>query len=200
MALTKYMKHRIDELARVIVQMRRGEFEYDENARGVRKYERDASGELVPAVNVAYAIRHVFGYTSNSLRIELFHSDTEKSRYLKQRIEHHEMAKRGGVAKEIAECEARGHSIIKLVDRLYDSLMADLEDEESARKISFRDRAALYEKLTKHLIAAHSDVRATYADRPKIGTIINNINVPDSVRKQMEEKLGMLVEGEATEE
>lgn len=198
--MTKYMKQRIDELARVIVQMRRGEFKYEEDGKRVQKYERDASGELVPAVNVAYAIRHVFGYTSNSLRTELFHSDTDKSRYLKERIEYHEMKKQDGVAKEIAECEARGHSIIQLVDKLYESLMADLEDEDSAREISFRDRAMLYEKLTKHLIAARSDVKAAYADRPKIGTIINNINVPDSVRKQMEERLGMLVDGEATEE
>jgi hypothetical protein len=104
----------------------------------------------------------------------------------------------GGYRQALAELTDDGKALQVMSKKLYESLWWDLNDEETVRKIPFKDKAKFFEVLTKMEASIKGDVNTRGQDKLHPNVVIQNINVPESVKKQMMEQYD--IDGEAEED
>jgi hypothetical protein len=102
--------------------------------------------------------------------------------YFNERFHYHMQRLDGGFRQALAEITGDGKALELLSTKLYESLMADLQDEERARRIPFKDRANLYQTLTEMDAKLKGDSASRNRQGPSIGGIVQviNNNVGDS--------------------
>lgn len=181
--ITHAVKEKIDRVANVIVQMERGEYEFPD---GKPRWRRDAEGNRRPRVVQGEAVRHVWdGKENNKTLGELF---SPKGRYyhlLQERIAFHRQRLDEGYRQALATLTDDGNALAIMSDKLYQSLWWDLNDEETCRSIPFKERARFFEVLTKMEASVKGDVTTQADRRLRPSVVIQQINVPDSVKERM---------------
>lgn len=188
-------KDRVDKLAYILVLMERGEYEFPD---GRRRWRRDESGIRHPRVVRRIAFEQVWGSFSTPMYSALF-SETGRLRpLLEERIAYHRQRLDSGYRKALAELTGDGKALEVMSAKVYESLWWDLNDPETCRKIPFRDRVKFFEILAKLDASIKGDVM-TKPSSLKPSVVIQNINVPESVKQRMVERMEE-IEGEAEEE
>lgn len=195
--MPKYVTHRvkemIDKVACQLVLMERGEYEFPD---GKPHFAKDANGNKVPRVVKNEAVRHVWGRVNNATLDALF---SEKGRYhgiLEERIAFHRQRLDEGYRGALAKLTDDGNALVVMSNKLYESLWWDLNDPETCQSIPFRERAKFFEVLTKMEASIKGDVTTQGQHKLQPSVVIQNINVPESVKQRMTET----IEVEVTDE
>lgn len=190
----KKTKEKIDRLANVIAKMERGEWEWSD---GKKHWSMD-DGVRRPRVSKAEALRHVWGTVYNQLYSDIFPEKGRLHPIYEERLAFHRQRLDGGYRQALAELTDDGKALQVMSKKLYESLWWDLNDEETVRKIPFKDKAKFFEVLTKMEASIKGDVNTSGEDKLHPNVVIQNINVPESVKQRMMEEYD--IDGEAEEE
>lgn len=190
--ITQTMRGKLDKLAEVMVKMERGEWDYED---GRKRWAKDVNGMRVPRVVKREAVRVVWDSNSSSLYTQLF---SEKGKYhavLEERIAFHRQRLNDGYQQALATLTGDGHALSVMSSKLWESLWWDLNDEETCKKIPFRERARFFEVLSKMESSIKGDVNTQGHHQLHPQVVIQNISVPDAVKQRMMDT----IEGEIEE-
>jgi len=193
-APAKKTKEKIDKLACVIAKMERGEWDWSDG----KKHWSTDGGVRRPRVSKAEALRHVWGTVYNQLYSDIFPEKGRLHPIYEERLAFHRQRLDGGYRQALAELTDDGKALQVMSKKLYESLWWDLNDEETVRKIPFKDKAKFFEVLTKMEASIKGDVNTRGQERLHPNVVIQNINVPENVKKQMMEQFD--IDGEAEED
>lgn len=191
--ITHAVREKIDRVACVMVQMERGEWQH---ADGKLHWSKDANGNRVPGVRKMEAVAHVWGNAANETVRKLFSEKGEWHAMLEERIAYHRQRLDEGYRGALAKLTDDGNALMVMSNKLYESLWWDLNDAETRSKIPFRERAHFFEVLTKMEASIKGDVTTRGQHKLQPSVVIQNINVPESVKAQMVE----VIEAQVVEE
>lgn len=191
-------KEKVDKCACNMVKMERGEYEWPD---GKQHWSRDANGNRIPRVVQTEAMRQAWDIgsseqVSHSMYTKVFEEKGIYHHYLLERIAYHRQRLSDGYQQALAKLTDDGEALTIMSNKLYESLWWDLNDEDTRQKIPFRERARFFEVLTKMNASIKGDVASQGTKKLPISTVVNVINVPDSVKERMMSN----IEGEAEEE
>lgn len=199
--ITNIVRGKIDRTAYAVALMEIGRYEWPD---GKEKYSRDESGIRVYRVVKQEAQRYGWGMedvhqVGRKTHQDIFSEEGKYHKLYEERLTHHRMRLHEGYVGELAKLTDNGNALTQLSDKLYASLMDDLSDPESVKKISFRDRAFLYKEVTKLDAHVRGDA-GTSGPQPVINAnnVIGTLNLPDSVQGGVMAKLDA-IEGETVE-
>jgi hypothetical protein len=192
-------KEKVDRVACILVKMERGEWVFADKKP---RWATGPNGNKVPRVIKAEAVREVWGQTSNGTVFDLFNEKGKWRSLLEERIAFHRQRLERGYQQALAALTNDGNALKVMSDKLYESLWSDLNDPRRVGQIPFRERAKLFETLVKMEASIKGDVATQAKERLKPSVIVQQINVPDSVRQKMLSNTNMItldsdvVEGE----
>lgn len=168
-------KDKIDKAAYTKALITRGEFDWTGTEWEGKKPPRHNDGSYRAPVKVLLRAGGWSETNTSALK-------NLSCAYFNERFHYHMQRLDGGFKKALAEITGDGKALELLSAKLYDSLMADLEDEERARRIPFKDRANLYQTLTEMDAKLKGDSGSRHQSGPSIGGIVQviNNNVGDS--------------------
>jgi len=192
--VTHAVREKIDKVACVMVKMERGEWEH---ADGKQHWSKDANGNRVPGIRKMDAVRHVWGNAANETVRKLFSEKGEWHDMLQERMAYHRQRLDDGYRGALAKLTNDGSALVVMSSKLYESLWWDLNDPETCAKIPFRERAKFFEVLTKMEAGIKGDVTTQAHTKLQPSVVIQNINVPESVKARMSENV---VDGTVVEE
>lgn len=169
--IQKKTKEKIDRAAYTKALIVRGEFDWTGTEWEGKNPPRHKDGTLRAPTRVLLKAGG-WAETNNTALANL------KVPYFEERYAYHMQRLDGGFKQALAELTDDGKALSLLSAKLFDSLMADLNDEERAKRISFRDRAMLYEKVTEMEAKMKGDAktRKTPTQGMSIGGIVQVIN------------------------
>jgi hypothetical protein len=175
--------------------MENGTYEFPD---GKAKYSTTEEGLKVFRVVQAEALRYGWqkepGWKANDMYQKVFgDKDSQHHQFYMKALTKHRMRLAGGFTEELAKLTDDGDALSKMSKRLYDTLMDDLNDPDRSKDISFRDRAALYEKVTKLEAQTKGDF-GSQGRQPVIRaqTVIGQLNLPNSVRERVQKQVADL--------
>ena len=190
-------KLKIDKVAEAVAMMEEGQFEFPD---GKPRFANE-DGMKVHRV-VRKDAMHYAGYARESQQAytNIFNADGPWHGYFQERYNWHKQRLSGGFRKALAELTEGGGALETMSAKLYESLMYELNDPELAKKIPFRERAALYRDVTK--LAAQVKGESETRHKPQVtqpSVMVGIINkLPEGVAKKAQDKLEV-IEGELAE-
>ena len=195
----KYVTHKVrdkvDKVASIMVLMERGEFEFPD---GKQRWMHDESGNKKPRVVQQIAVEQVWGgKASSSVLDALFGTKGRLRELLQERIAYHRQRLDTGYRKALATLTQDGNALSVMSSKLYESLWWDLNDEETCKRIPFKERARFFEILTKMEASIKGDITTQAPMKLQPSVVIQNIQVPEGVKQRMMESIeGSLEEDE----
>jgi len=165
--ITHRLKDKIDKAAYAKAQIKTGQFDWSKTTQW--------QGKSLP--------QHVDGTPRAPIKVLLEAGGWNpksgdafrhlKTEYFEERYAYHMQRMDGGFKKALAELTDGGNALSTLSTHLWESLIEDLRDPERARRIPFRDRATLYEKVTEMQAKLKGDASTRNRSSVTIGNVLN---------------------------
>jgi hypothetical protein len=185
--ITSRTKEKIDKAALAKAQILRGEYDWTGTRwEGKKPNELPRHLDGSPRAPVELLLKAGGWAPTNTSAFKNFSHP-----YFEERFNYHMQRLDGGFRQALAELTGDGTSLSKLSELTYNSLVADLQDPERAKRIPFKDRAMLYEKVTELDAKLKGDAK-TRGQGPKglnIGSITQIVNQnmdPDDAQRMVE--------------
>lgn len=190
-------KLKIDKVAEAVAMMEEGQFEFPD---GKPRFANE-DGMKVHRVVRKDAMHYAdYARESQQAYTNIFNADGKWHGYFTERLNWHRQRISGGFRKALAELTDDGSALNTMSAKLFESLMYELNDPELAKKIPFRERAALYRDVTK--LAAQVKGESETRHKPQVtqpSVMVGIINkLPEGVAKKAQDKLEV-IEGELAE-
>ena len=183
--VTHALKEKIDKAAYAKAQIKTGQFDWSKTdlwqGKGTPKHN-----DGTPRAPVKVLLE-AGGWNPNS-NDAISHL---KTNYFEERYAFHMQRMDGGFKKALAELTDGGNALAMLSTNLWESLMADLQDPERAKRIPFRDRATLYEKVTEMQAKLKGDASTRNRSSVTIGNVLNVMSesMPEDQFRNMANRL-----------
>lgn len=165
--LWEQTKEKIDKAALAKAQIKNGIFDWAGTEWEHKKPPRHNDG--TPRAPIKILLKAGDWSENNGVAAKYFQGE-----YFKERYAFHMMRLDGGYKQALAEITKDGTALSQLSEGLFQSLMADLQDEDRARKIPFRDRYDFYVKVTDLQSKLKGDAATRHRSNISIGALLIN--------------------------